>query len=70
MTQEEMMKYIKGMTDKELLSSADQCYKDLIQAATLAPQSERHEECFSALFVLCNEMQVRGLAAKGEGIMQ
>ena len=61
---------IKAMSEQELRDTANQCELDLIQAAQLAPQSERHAECFAALYCLCVEMTERGMMFKPTGVVQ
>ncbi len=61
---------IETMTDDELRSSALQCEIDLRQAAELAPNSERHEACFAALYCMCMEMNYRGMTPQATGVLQ
>jgi len=64
------MTTIKTMSDQDLREAANRCELDLIQAAELAPQGERHEECFAALYCLCVEMTRRGMTFKPVGVIQ
>jgi hypothetical protein len=64
------MSVLPEMTDAELRSATDQCYLDLIQAATLAPQGERHQQCFAAMYLMCEEMTARGITVEPTGVMQ
>ena len=44
---------LSELSDSDLRTVADQAYLDTLQAATMAPQSEWHSECFCALHALC-----------------
>ena len=61
---------IAAMSESELRAMLDGAYKDLIDAATLCPNSEWHEACFSATYHLAEEMNRRGLTAKAVGVVQ
>ena len=64
------MTTIETMSDQDLREAANRCELDLIQAAELAPQGERHAECFAALYCLCVEMTRRGMTFKPVGVIQ
>jgi hypothetical protein len=64
------MTTIDAMTDQELRCAAHQCEIDLQQAVEVAPQSERHAECFSALHMMCTEMNKRGMTPQSTGVLQ
>ena len=61
---------IMEMPDAELRSLMDLAYKDLIEAATLCPNTAWHEACFSATYHFAEEMNQRGLTATAEGLLQ
>lgn len=63
-------KLIEAMSDDELRSEANQCEIELHKAVELAPQGERHSECFCALHVLCEEMTKRGMKPIATGVLQ
>ena len=65
-----MNELLKQMSEQQLRDMANQCELDLIQAAELAPQSERHAECFAALYCMCVEMTRRGMVFKPVGVVQ
>ena len=65
-----MTEQLKQMSEQELRDAANQCELDLIQAAGLAPQGPRHEECFAALYCICVEMTKRGMTFKPVGVVQ
>jgi phosphoribosyl-ATP pyrophosphohydrolase len=64
------LEVIKAMSDDELRESAEHCYMHLVQAAQLAPDTEHHRECFSAMYHLCVEMNARGMEPKAIGTLQ
>jgi|DEB3_MinimDraft_2_1074329.scaffolds.fasta_scaffold62994_2 hypothetical protein len=61
---------LSELSDSDLRTVADQAYLDTLQAATMAPQSEWHSECFCALHALCVEMTYRGMEMEHKGVMQ
>ena len=64
------MTTIDTMTDQELRYAAHQCEIDLQQAVDVAPQSERHAECFAALHMMCIEMNARSMMPQSTGVLQ
>lgn len=59
---------ITQITDSDLRTMADDVYEDLIDAASLCPNTEWHESIFFALHVICAEMVSRNMpppVAKG-----
>ena len=65
-----MTAYITAMTNDEIRAAAHQCEIDLHQAVEVAPQSDRHAECFAALHLLCMEMSKRGMKPQATGVLQ
>jgi hypothetical protein len=49
------------MTPDELFAWRNLAAVDLVAIAQSDPNSERHEACFAALYVICEEMNRRGL---------
>lgn len=56
------------LSDAELRMSADKCYADVCAAASVQKDSEWHQACFAALFLLCEEMTRRGLKFETQAI--
>jgi hypothetical protein len=53
------------MTPDELHAWRDMAYADLCTAAAEQPQSDWHSACFAALYVVCQEINRRGLTLPG-----
>lgn len=64
------IEHIRSMTNDELRNEANQCEIELYKAVELAPQGERHEACFCALYLMCEEMNKRGMTPQATGTIQ
>ncbi len=58
-----------AMPDDELRTLTDSAVKDLMDAATLSPNTPWHEACFAATFVLCQECGRRGISRQPKGVL-
>jgi len=54
-------KYLKSLTDNELIKKTDMCQKDLELASGEQNNTDWHQECFAAMIVYGGEMRKRGL---------
>lgn len=58
---EAILKYLKTLSNEDLLIRADTAHDDLHKAAEEDRDSEWHQQCFAGLFYYCTELNRRGL---------
>jgi hypothetical protein len=66
----QLVNLLAAYTDDALNQLADQCEKDLYEAAKLDNNGDWHVACFCALHAICVEKNRRGMKPKATGVIQ